>query len=222
MKKKGIIVSFEGIDGCGKSTQAKLFCKYLCSKKLNPVLLSEPGGTYTGEKIRKILLDSKNKIHPLTELFLYVASRSQIVEEMIKPHIKEGRIVVLDRYIDSTTAYQGYGRKISYRFIRQLHKFTAGDLIPDITFLIDAPARHLASVLKNKKKDRIESESLKFQEEVRQGYLCIAKKEKKRIRVIKRRTVLLTHKEIIKEWENFFYYGHRKNKKVSSKDKREG
>lgn len=203
MKKKGIIISFEGIDGCGKSTQAKLFCKYLYSKGLNPVLLNEPGGTYTGEKIRKILLDSKNNICPLTELFLYLASRSQLVKEIIKPYIKDGKIVVLDRYIDSTTAYQGYGRGISLKLIRYIHSFFVRDFLPDITFLIDAPASKLISVLKNKKRDRIEKESLEFQKKVRYGYLQIAKLEKKRIKVIKRKTVLLTHKEIIKEWERF-------------------
>ncbi|MDD3726659.1 MAG: dTMP kinase [Candidatus Ratteibacteria bacterium] len=208
MKKTGIIVSFEGIDGCGKSTQAELFCRYLSQEGLKPVLLNEPGGTYTGEKIRKILLDSKNSICPVTELFLYIASRSQLIEELIRPYIEQSRVVVLDRYIDSTTAYQGYGRGLSIKFIKHLHKFTAGDLIPDITFLIDASAEHLSAVLKNKKKDRIEKESLKFQKKVREGYLQIAQQEKKRIRVIERQTVALTHKTIIKEWGKFFY-GHR-------------
>jgi len=203
MKKKGIIVSFEGIDGCGKSTQAKLFCKYLESQGIDCVLLNEPGGTYTGEKIRKILLDSKNKIHPLSELFLYLASRSQLVEELISPCIKKGKIVVLDRYIDSTTAYQGYGRGISLKLIRYIHNFIVGNSFPDITFLIDAPARELLSVLKNKKRDRIEKESLEFQEKVRNGYIQIAKREKKRVRVIKRKNIYLTHREIIKEWEKF-------------------
>jgi len=203
MKKKGIIVSFEGIDGCGKSTQAKLFCKYLKRQGIDCVLLNEPGGTYTGEKIRKILLDSKNKIHPLSELFLYLASRSQLVEELISPCIKKGKIVILDRYIDSTTAYQGYGRGISLKLIRYIHSFLVGNFFPDITFLIDAPARELLSVLKNKKKDRIEKESLKFQEKVRNGYIQIAKREKKRVRVIKRKSISLTHREIIKEWEKF-------------------
>ncbi|MCM8762473.1 MAG: dTMP kinase [Candidatus Omnitrophica bacterium] len=207
-KKKGIIVSFEGIDGCGKSTQARLFCEYLDKNCLDYVLLNEPGGTYTGEKIRKILLDSKNNICPLTELFLYLASRSQLVEELIIPYIKKGKIVVLDRYIDSTTAYQGYGRGISLKLIRYIHSFLVRDSFPDITFLIDAPASELLSVLKNKKRDRIEKESLEFQKKVRDGYLHIARQEKKRIKVIKRKTVLLTHKEIIKEWGRFID-GHR-------------
>lgn len=217
--KKGIIVSFEGIDGCGKSTQAKLFCRYLHKKGLEALLLNEPGGTYTGEKIRRILLDRENSICPLSELLLYIASRRQLIEEIIKPNIEKGKIVVLDRYIDSTTAYQGYGRGVSLNLIRYLHKISVGNLIPDITFLIDASARELASVLKNKKKDRIENESLKFQEKVREGYLCIARKER-RIKVIRRKTVLLTHQEIIKEWENFIY-GCRRCKKISYKGKRE-
>lgn len=208
MKKKGIIVSFEGIDGCGKSTQARLFCKYLGKKGLDYVFLNEPGGTLTGEKIRKILLNSKDNIYPLTELFLYLASRSQLVEELISPYIKKGKIVVLDRYIDSTTAYQGYGRGIPLELIRYIHDFLVRDFFPDITFLIDAPASKLISVLKNKKRDRIEKESLEFQKKVRDGYLHIAKREKKRIKIIKRKKVFLTHKEIIKEWEKFID-GHK-------------
>ncbi|MCM8760360.1 MAG: dTMP kinase [Candidatus Omnitrophica bacterium] len=207
-KKKGIIVSFEGIDGCGKTTQAKLFCKYLGKNGLDYVFLNEPGGTYTGEKIRRILLNSRNNICPLTELFLYLASRSQLVEELISPYINKGKIVVLDRYIDSTTAYQGYGRGISLKLIRYIHSFLVKDSLPDITFLIDATASELLSVLNNKKKDRIERESIAFQKKVRDGYLHIAKLEKKRIKVIKRKTVLLTHKQIIKEWERFIN-GHR-------------
>jgi len=203
VEKKGIIVSFEGIDGCGKSTQARLFCKYLDKKGLDHLLLNEPGGTYTGEKIRNLLLDSKSKISPLTELFLYLASRSQLVEELIIPHLEKGKIIVLDRYIDSTIAYQGYGRGISLKLIRYIHDFIVRDSFPDITFLIDAPASALLPVLKNKKRDRIEKESLKFQKRVRNGYLNIAKREKKRIKIIKRKSVLLTHKDVIKEWERF-------------------
>jgi len=156
-----------------------------------------------GEKIRNLLLDSKSKISPLTELFLYLASRSQLVEELIIPHLEKGKIIVLDRYIDSTIAYQGYGRGISLKLIRYIHDFIVRDSFPDITFLIDAPASALLPVLKNKKRDRIEKESLKFQKRVRNGYLNIAKREKKRIKIIKRKSVLLTHKDVIKEWERF-------------------
>ncbi|MCX8082913.1 MAG: dTMP kinase [bacterium] len=201
--RKGIIVSFEGIDGCGKSTQAKLFCKYLHKKGLDYVLLNEPGGTATGEKIRKILLDNRSKICPLSELFLYLASRGQLVEEVVRPYVNERKIIVLDRYIDSTTAYQGYGRGIPLNLIRYIHRVLVRDLIPDITFLIDTPTRNLLPVLKNKKKDRIEKESFEFQEKVRNGYLRIAKYDKKRIKVIKRKTVVLTQRDIIKEWERF-------------------
>ncbi|MGI6596131.1 MAG: dTMP kinase [Elusimicrobia bacterium] len=203
MKKKGIIVSFEGIDGCGKSTQVKLFCEYLDRKGTEYVLLNEPGGTKVGEKIRKILLDSRNTIGSLSELFLYLASRSQLIEECIAPYVGKGGIVVIDRYIDSTMAYQGYGRGVSLDLIRYIHNAFVDVSLPDITFLIDAPARNLLTVLKNKKKDRIEKESLEFQERVREGYLRIAQAEKQRIRIIERRTITLTYEEIIKEWEKF-------------------
>jgi dTMP kinase len=130
VRKNGIIVSFEGIDGCGKSTQVKLFCEYLDNKGTEYIFLNEPGGTYTGEKIRKILLDSRNQIGSLSELFLYLASRSQLMEERIIPYAEKVGIIVIDRYIASTMANQGYGRGLSLKLIRYIHVLLLKPLCP--------------------------------------------------------------------------------------------
>ncbi len=203
MKKKGLIISFEGIDGCGKTTQANLFFEYLKESGLDILLLNEPGGTYAGEKIRDILLDSRNSICPFSELFLYLASRLQLVEEMIRPAVEKGTTIILDRYVDSTTAYQGYGRKLPIKFIESIHRTFIGSLMPNITFLIDAPAENLLPIIEKKKRDRIEEESIEFQKRVRKGYLAIARKNRTRVHIIKRKTQEQTHKEIVKEWGKF-------------------
>ncbi|MGC8977445.1 MAG: dTMP kinase [Candidatus Ratteibacteria bacterium] len=219
--KKGIIISFEGIDGCGKTTIIKKFFNYLIKKNYEPVILHEPGGTEIGEKIRKILLDRNEKIDKLCELFLYLASRAQLIEEKIKRYVDEGKIILLDRYIDSTFAYQGYGRGISLEFIKKVHKFLLKkEFMPDLTFLIDEEPEKLMEVLKNKEKDRIERESIEFQKKIRNGYLRLAKKNK-RIKVIKRKDKKETIREILKIW-NEFINESRRNKKNTFKGERKG
>lgn len=210
VKKKGLIISFEGIDGCGKTTQAGLFCEHLRKKGAKVLLLNEPGGTYTGERIRKILLDRKAEISPLCELFLYIASRAQLVGEVIRPRVENGTTVILDRYVDSTTAYQGWGRGLPIRLIEYMHRSFISDVMPDITFLIDELAENLLDVLGKKNRDRIERESIDFQKRVREGYLRIAKGRRGRIRVIQRGTVEGTHRAIIREWERFVHGPERK------------
>lgn len=200
--KKGIIVSFEGIDGCGKTTQAKLFYNYLKEKNYNCIYLYEPGSTEIGEKIRNLLLDSKNFICHWCELFLYLSSRAQLIYEKIKKEVEKGNIVILDRYIHSTIAYQGYGRGLPVKLIEKIHREFAGEFLPDITFIIDEKPENLLPLMERKKKDRIESEAIDFQKKVRKGYMEIGKKEK-RVKIIKRKTVEETFKEIISEWENF-------------------
>jgi dTMP kinase len=219
VKEKGLIVSFEGIDGCGKTTQARLFLKYLKKTGTDVILLNEPGGTYAGNKIRKLLLDKKNNISPLCELFLYLASRAQLVGEVIEREIREKTVIILDRYMDSTTAYQGYGREVPVKFIEHIHQMLIGPLMPDITFLIDAPAEKLRHVLKKKNRDRIERESVDFQKRVRNGYLKIAGKHPSRIRIIKKKTLEETHNEVIKEWENFLN-GRKGDTEISYKNTR--
>mgnify|MGYP001177790624 FL=1 len=200
--KKGLIISFEGIDGCGKSTQAKLFEKYLKENGEKTILLYEPGGTVIGEKIRKLLLNNKSNIDKWTELFLYLASRSQLLQEKIKKEKDSGSIIILDRYIYSTIAYQGYGRGIPEKLIMTIHKYFIDKYFPDITFVIDVKPESVISVLNKKKKDRIENESIQFQRKVREGYLKISK-SLNNVKVIKRKTIEKTHMEIIETWEKF-------------------
>ena len=217
--KKGIIVSFEGIDGSGKTTLSKKFYNYLIKKKYKAVILHEPGGTKIGEKIRRLLLKRDEKFSKYTELFLYLASRIELVEEKIKRYLREGNIIILDRYIDSTFAYQGYGRKIPLKYIEDLHKIFIGNkFFPDITFLIDEKPENLVEILNKKKMDRIEKESIEFQRKIRKGYLKLAKR-KKRIKVIKRESSEETFRKIVEIWEDFINE-NRRYKKNTFKSKR--
>ncbi|MCM8770228.1 MAG: dTMP kinase, partial [Candidatus Omnitrophica bacterium] len=143
----GLLVSFEGIDGCGKSTQASLFFHSLRKKGIPAVLLKEPGGTRVGERIRKILLQPHQPLTAWCELFLYLASRAQLVEEVIRPAVAKGKIVILDRHSDSTLAYQGYGRELPLSFIRQAQRHFLGNLKPKLTFLLDASPAELQHIL---------------------------------------------------------------------------
>jgi len=178
-----MFITFEGLDFCGKSTQVKLLKDYLIrnNKKVN--VLREPGGTDISEKIRDILLDKDNsKMEMETELLLFSSSRSQLVRELIIPLLKKGFFVISDRFHDSTTAYQGYGRGISLEFVRHLNKFVIKNALPDITFFIDIPVEE---VIRRKSKidlfelDRIELSKNNFYEKVRSGYHTIAEEEKR-------------------------------------------
>lgn len=180
---EGIFITFEGIEGCGKSTQANLLYDFLTSKNIECVLTHEPGGTPISEKVRNILLDNKNEeMDSLTELFLYFASRAQHTVEKIKPALKSGKAVISDRYFDSTLAYQGEGRNIPNQKIAEINSFATGGLIPALTFLIDVPAEIGMSRLTTK--DRIEKESLEFHNRVRGSFLTIARENKERIKII--------------------------------------
>ncbi|HPP66676.1 MAG TPA: dTMP kinase [bacterium] len=201
MKKKYLIVSFEGIDGCGKSTQAKKFVRYVKSKDFKVIFLKEPGSTQLGERLRDILLAKKLDILPLSELFLYLAARNELITRKIKPRLGEKTIFVLDRFIDSTVAYQGYGRGISLKFIEDLHQSILYSIIPDITFVIDAPVSIIKGI-KGKNADRLEK-SAKFQTRVRIGYLKIAKQQPKRVKIIQRGTIDQTFQRIQKTWQDF-------------------
>ncbi|MCS7180133.1 MAG: dTMP kinase [bacterium] len=216
--KRGIIVSFEGIDGCGKTTIVKKFYQYLLKKNYQVIVLHEPGGTKIGDRIRKILLSKNIEMSKFCELFLYLASRSQLIEEKIKKNLERGKIIILDRYIDSTFAYQGYGRNISLKFIRDLHSFIIEKkYLPNITFLIDEKPENLIEILKRKNKDRIEEESLEFQKKVRKGYLEIAKKNR-RVKIIKRQSEEETFLEVIKKWEEFLNE-YKRSKKLPFESK---
>ncbi|HCY77852.1 MAG TPA: dTMP kinase [Ignavibacteriales bacterium] len=178
-----MFITFEGIDFCGKSTQVELLRDYLLSENKHVLLIREPGGTEISEKIRDILLDKKNNAMVMeTELFLFSASRAQLVREVIRPHLEKGFYVISDRFHDSSTAYQGFGRGLSVDAIINIHNLAIGNTIPDITFFIDIP-NEIAIIRKQKVEhsnlDRIEVSDNSFYERVREGYLFLSKKEKR-------------------------------------------
>jgi len=182
-----MFITFEGIDFCGKSTQVGLLRDYLLEQKKNVHLIREPGGTEISEKIREILLDKKNNAMVMeTEIFLFSASRAQLVREVIRPYLQKGYYVISDRFHDSSTAYQGFGRGLSVDAILNIHNLAIGKTIPDITFFIDIPNEIAMARKKNiahSDLDRIEVSDNTFYERVRNGYLYLAEKEN-RFRVI--------------------------------------
>lgn len=171
---KGLFITFEGIDGCGKSTQIALTESYCKSKGRETLIIREPGGTTVGEKIRTILLDKKNdSMVPMSELLLYEAARAQIVEEKIVPALEAGMVVICDRFFDSTAAYQGYARGLGPELIDELNNIATSGRSPDITFYLDlSPEQALKRRLgRGEEEDRLEALGLSFQEKVRDGYL---------------------------------------------------
>ena len=183
---KGKFISFEGIEGTGKSTQARLLYEHLIKKGYTALLTEEPGGTQIGLRIRDLLLSVEHKgMLPLTEMLLYNASRVQHIEDVILPAMQKGAIVITDRFTDSTVAYQGYGRGIDLSIIRSLERQVTAGLKPDITILLDLDVE--TGLKRNRginKTDRLELEDVKFHKRVKNGYLKIASKKKKRIKVI--------------------------------------
>lgn len=182
-----MFISFEGIDFCGKSTQVELLKNYLLSLNKKVEIIREPGGTEISEIVRSVLLDKKhNHMQMETEIFLFSASRAQLVREKIQPAINKGTYVISDRFHDSTTAYQGYGRGIDLETVKRINMLAIDGALPDITFVIDIPV-HVANGRKMEKGesslDRMELADNNFFERVRKGYLTIAKQEK-RFRVI--------------------------------------
>ncbi|HJY65056.1 MAG TPA: dTMP kinase [Ignavibacteria bacterium] len=182
-----MFITFEGIDYSGKSTQARLLHEYLLNKKLKSILLREPGGTKISEKVREILLDKKHlEMTPLTEFLLFSASRSQLVSQIIKPHIEKGYVVICDRYYDSSTAYQGYGGEIDLRRIFSVNDFASGGLKPDLTFLIDiSPSEAFKRTEKRSgQKDRMENKTIRFYNRVHKGFIELANQNKKRFVIL--------------------------------------
>lgn len=181
---KGFI-SFEGIEGSGKSTQARLLSDYLRTKGRNVLLTEEPGGTKIGLKIRSLLLEPENRMDPLTELLLYYSSRAQHVREIIYPALLQNTILITDRFTDSTIAYQGCARGIDMTIINTLNEIVVPELKPSLTFLLDINVEEgLRRNRHAQKKDRFELETVEFHSRVRKGYLQLAKEEPERIKVI--------------------------------------
>lgn len=177
---KGVFITFEGIDGCGKSTQTSMCRTWLEELGRTVLLVREPGGTKIGERIRELLLDKKNSsMAPLTELFLFEAARAQIVEEVIKPALSEGKIVICDRFFDSSYAYQGCARGLGPEMVSRLNMDATGGLAPDITFFLDISVEGAIRRrnVRGEEKDRIESAGDAFQEKVRQGFIRAASED---------------------------------------------
>jgi dTMP kinase len=183
---KGVFISFEGIEGTGKSTQAGLLADYLKEKGYRVIQTMEPGGTSISLKIRELLLSVESKeMDHLTELLLYNAARVQHIKEIIGPALERGDVVITDRFSDSTVAYQGYARGIDLQLIDSLDMIATNNLRPDITILFDIDVRTgLARNKKLGKNDRLELEDISFHEKVRKGFLQIAAREPGRIKVI--------------------------------------
>ena len=189
MKKKyhGLFITVEGIDGCGKSTQTKLIYDYLVNKGYKAVYTREPGGTFTAEKLRGIILNPKTRIAPVTEVLLYLACRAQHIAEIIKPALDSGKIVLCERFTDSTLAYQGYARGLDLKIIRSMNNLATGGISPDLTVLLDAPVNQSLKRVNSrpKKSDRLDNETEMFHNKVRKGFLLLAKNEPGRIKIIR-------------------------------------
>ncbi len=183
---KGTFISLEGIEGTGKTTQAKLIAEHMRAKGLRVTQTEEPGGTAIGLKIRELLLSPENAdMDPVTELLLYNASRVQHIRRVIMPALERGDVVVTDRFSDSTMAYQGYGRGIDLKLIDSLDLISTQRLRPDITILLDIEAE--TGLRRNReinKDDRIEREDISFHERVRSGFIHIAAQSPERIRMV--------------------------------------
>ncbi|ABB24170.1 dTMP kinase [Pelodictyon luteolum] len=192
-----MLITFEGIDGAGKSTQIQKLAAYLKQEGREVLTLREPGGTEVAEKIRHILLESRHDITPVGELLLFSASRAELVSEVVRPALAEGKTVILDRFFDSTTAYQGYGRGLDLNMLRTLIAISTGALTPDITFYLDIlpeealirkfSEKSLPLAFENEELDRMERSGLEFYRNVRQGYLDIIEAEPGRFKSINAR-----------------------------------
>jgi len=183
LKPKGYFTTFEGPEGSGKSTQIKKAASYLRRKGHRVLVLREPGGTRVSEAIRRILLDHRlEEMSVVTELLLYLAARSQIVQQKILPALHQGKIVICDRYEDSTMAYQGFGRKLSLTTIAKVSEMVRGKTLPKRTFLLDLPPKK--GLRRGGRMDRMEKQSLLFHERVRRGFLKLAKINKKRFLIL--------------------------------------
>ena len=185
-----MFITFEGIEGSGKSTQLQRVAAFLRERGHTVVTTKEPGGTAIADRIRAILLDSKNVIDPIAEVLLFAASRRQHTVEVIRPASERGEIVLCDRYTDSTLAYQGFGRLLNLDQLRTLNRWATGDLDPDLTLVFDLPEDSGLSraVHRNSRaaedEGRFEAEDLRFHRRVREGYLALATAEPRRYAVI--------------------------------------
>lgn len=180
---RGLFITFEGIDGCGKTTQLNLLANYLKENGFEVVVTREPGCKGIGEKIRSLLLNSKDDVSSNCEAFLFLADRAQNIDNIVKPAVERGAIVLCDRHTDSTIAYQGYGRGIDINHLKKLNTLATGDFLPDLTLVFDIDVETSQKRV-GEVKDRMESIGVDFTRKVRNGYLDIAINEPNRVKVI--------------------------------------
>jgi dTMP kinase len=184
----GVFITFEGIDGCGKSTQLRMLTVELRARMLEVVNTREPGGTTLGQKLRAALLDVKEQVDPLAELLVFAADRAQHVRTVLRPALAQDKVIISDRYADATVAYQGSGRGFQPELIQQIVQLATDGLTPDLTLLFDLSIAESAVRTRRRKaakrSDRLDSEKVEFHERVREAYLEIAKANPNRVRVI--------------------------------------
>ncbi|NQU95985.1 MAG: dTMP kinase [Candidatus Omnitrophica bacterium] len=184
--KKGIFITFEGPEGCGKSTHSKLAANLLKKEGYDVVYTREPGGTRLGDRIRETLLNLKKiDIPPLVEMLLFEASRAALVKKVIKPALLKKKIVISDRFNDATHVYQGYAGNIPLKDIYKVETACLGGIKPDLTIILDIDAKTGLNKTRRSKRDRMESKKLSFHKKVRKGYLGIARRDKKRVKVVR-------------------------------------
>lgn len=194
---QGLFITFEGPDGCGKTTQMKLLAEYFTKNGKEVVLTREPGGKGLGEKVREILLNYDGEVSDRCESFLFLADRAQNIDIIVNPAVKAGKIVLCDRHIDSTVAYQGYGRGLDIERINMLNNLATNGKKPDLTFVFDVDVETSMKRV-GKEKDRMESAGVEFHNRVRQGYLELAKQEPQRIKVIDAtKSIEEIHKKVV-------------------------
>ena len=193
---KSFFITLEGVDGAGKTTQIELLRQIPLAQ--NWLFTRNPGGTSFGQKLREILLNDRTcQLHEMAELFLYMADRAQHIHEIIQPALRNGQIVICDRFIDSTLAYQGYGRGLNTELIKQLNKIATSDLKPDLTILFDINPK--IGLERAKSKDKIEEEGLDFQQKIRLGFLQLVSEEPERFVIIdtEKNNIQEAHQKVI-------------------------
>lgn len=185
--KKGIFITFEGPEGCGKSTHAGLTASFLRKEGFDVVYTREPGGTKVGDRIREALLNSKLEISPFTEMLLFEASRAELVRQIIRPALLRRKVVISDRFNDATHVYQAYAGKVSLKVIKRIESAYMKHLLPDLTVVLDIKAEDGLKKIHKWMRDRMESRELSFHKKVRKGYLNLARREKRRMKLVRTR-----------------------------------
>ena len=199
--KRGLFITFEGADGCGKSTQLNMLAEYLTKKGFEVVVTREPGAKGLGEKIREILLNYNGPVSDRCESFLFLADRAQHIDMIVNPAVEAGKIVLCDRHTDSSVAYQGYGRQLPVERIKRLNEIAVNGRHPDLTLIFDIDVETSMRRV-GQEKDRMESAGTEFFNRVREGYLEIAKQEPKRVKVLDAsKSIDEIHADVIKLFE---------------------